>query len=294
MINIRGSMVAIVTPMLDDGQIDYQSLDSLIEFHIKNSTDAIVAIGSTGESATLSFLEHNSLIKYFIKKVAGRIPVIAGTGANSTTEAYELTKNAYESGVDACLLVVPYYNKPTQEGIYLHYKTIAEKVDVPIILYNVPGRTAVDMETKTAARLSQIKNIVAIKEATGDINRIKDILKICSDDFVIYSGDDGSAADAILSGAVGNISVTANIVPALMSRMCKSALIGDNKQTKILNDSMINLHKNLFTQSNPIPVKWALHKMGMIDNGIRLPLTPLSTHLHQPLLDAMTEAGVIL
>jgi 4-hydroxy-tetrahydrodipicolinate synthase len=291
---IKGSIVAIATPMNTAGEIDYLALDGLIEFHIKNKTDAIVAIGSTGESATLSIEEHNTLISYFVKKIRGRIPIIAGTGANSTSEAIELTKNAKECNVDACLLVVPYYNKPTQEGIYLHYKTIAENVDVPIILYNVPGRTSVDMTVATVARLSQIKNIVAIKEATGDVNRISEILKISSDDFVIYSGDDPTACDAILNGAQGNISVTANIVPSLMCDMCHAALEGKSEQAKKLDMQMRDLHKNLFSQSNPIPVKWALVQMGLIKEGIRLPLTPLSEHLQQPLKAAMIKAGVQL
>ncbi|MGD8783003.1 MAG: 4-hydroxy-tetrahydrodipicolinate synthase [Thioalkalispiraceae bacterium] len=287
-----GSMVALVTPMTDDGAIDEKSLESVIEFHIKNGTDAIVAVGTTGESATLDEEEHCYVIHRTVQIVAGRIPVIAGTGSNSTSEAIELTRCAKEAGADACLLVTPYYNKPTQEGLYLHHKAIAEAVDIPQILYNVPGRTAVDMQTETVARLARIPNIVGIKEATGDIQRTRDILAAVGEGFDIYSGDDATAMDLILAGGHGVISVTANVAPQAMHDMCVAALAGDKDQAKKINDRLMALHQDLFLEANPIPVKWALYDMGLIGPGIRLPLTVLSETYHEKVRAALRQADV--
>jgi len=287
-----GSMVALVTPMADDGAIDEKALESLIEFHIKNGTDAIVAVGTTGESATLDEEEHCYVIRRTVQIVAGRIPVIAGTGSNSTTEAIELTRCAKEAGADACLLVTPYYNKPTQEGLYLHHKAIAEAVDIPQILYNVPGRTAVDMQVDTVARLARIPNIIGIKEATGDIQRTRDILAAVEEGFEIYSGDDATGMDAMLAGAHGVISVTANVAPKAMHEMCVAALAGDKNTALKINDSLMALHRDLFVEANPIPVKWALHAMGMIGTGIRLPLTVLSDSYHEKIRAALKHANV--
>jgi len=288
----RGSMVALVTPMTDDGAIDEKALDSLIEFHIVNGTDAIVAVGTTGESATLDEDEHCYVIRHVVKTVAGRIPVIAGTGSNSTTEAIELTRCAKEAGADACLLVTPYYNKPTQEGLYLHHKAIAEAVDIPQILYNVPGRTAVDMLTETVVRLSKIPNIIGIKEATGDIQRARDILAAVSGEFDIYSGDDATGMDFMLAGGHGVISVTTNVAPKAMHDMCVAALAGDKETASTINNTLMALHQDLFLEANPIPVKWALHDMGMIGTGIRLPLTVLSETHHGKIRAALKLANV--
>lgn len=288
----RGSMVALVTPMTDDGAIDEKALDSLIEFHIENGTDAIVAVGTTGESATLDEEEHCYVIRYVVKVVAGRIPVIAGTGSNSTTEAIELTRCAKEVGADACLLVTPYYNKPSQEGLYLHHKAIAEAVDIPQILYNVPGRTAVDMQAETVVRLSKIPNIIGVKEATGDIQRARDILAEVAEGFDIYSGDDATSLDFLLAGGHGVISVTTNVAPRAMHDMCTAALAGDKETASSINDRLIALHRDLFLEANPIPVKWALHTMGMIGTGIRLPLTVLSETYHGKVRAALKQADV--
>jgi 4-hydroxy-tetrahydrodipicolinate synthase len=285
-------MVALVTPMADDGAIDEKALESLIEFHIKNGTDAIVAVGTTGESATLDEEEHCYVIRRTVQVVAGRIPVIAGTGSNSTSEAIELTRCAKEAGADAALLVTPYYNKPTQEGLYLHHKAVAEAVDIPQILYNVPGRTAVDMQTETVARLAGIANIVGIKEATGDIQRTRDILTAVDNGFDIYSGDDASAMDLMLAGAHGVISVTANVAPRAMHEMCVAALAGDKASASKINDSLMALHQDLFIEANPIPVKWALYAMGMIGTGIRLPLTVLTDTYHEKIRAALKQANV--
>ena len=290
---ITGSIVALVTPMFENGDIHWESLDQLIEFHIDNGTNAIVAVGTTGESATLSVSEHKEVIKFVVEKVNKRIPVIAGTGANSTSEAIELTKAAKEVGVDACLLVTPYYNKPTQEGLYLHHKAIAQAVDIDQILYNVPGRTAVDMSAQTAIRLSEFKNIVGIKEATGDIERAKEIINGTPDDFALYSGDDATAVDCMLAGAKGDISVTANISPKAMSSMCEWALKGDEEMARRVDVSLQPLHEHLFCESNPIPVKWALNLIGLIPNGIRLPLTELDVPGQEKVSQALVEAGVI-
>jgi len=289
----QGSMVALVTPMQSDGSVDDAALAQLIEFHVKNGTDAIIAVGTTGESATLDEHEHCALVKRIVELAAGRVPVIAGTGANSTTEAITLTKCAKDAGVDACLLVSPYYNKPTQEGLYLHHKAVAEAVDIPQILYNVPGRTAVDMLPETIERLAKVPNIVGVKEATGDVSRITDIISRCSDDFDVYSGDDATAMDAILAGAKGDISVTANIAPAEMHEMCTAALNGDREKAQAINENLMGLHENLFLEANPIPVKWALSEMGMMPNGIRLPLTVFSEQYHETLRQAMRQANVL-
>ena len=289
----QGSMVALVTPMQSDGSVDDAALAQLIEFHVKNGTDAIIAVGTTGESATLDEHEHCSLVKRIVDLVAGRVPVIAGTGANSTTEAITLTRCAKEAGADACLLVTPYYNKPTQEGLYLHHKEIAKAVDIPQILYNVPGRTAVDMLPETIERLSKISNIVGVKEATGDITRITDIINRCGADFDVFSGDDATAIEAILLGAKGDISVTANLAPAEMHEMCTAALNGEREKASAINESLIGLHEKLFLEANPIPVKWALFEMGLIPMGIRLPLTVFSEQYHETLRQAMRQANVL-
>jgi len=288
----HGSMVALVTPMKEDGSLDQDSLQKLIEFHIKNSTDAIVAVGTTGESATLDEEEHCNAIRQIVEIVNGRIPVIAGTGANSTTEAITLTQCAMSAGADAALLVTPYYNKPTQEGLYLHYKAIAEAVALPQILYNVPGRTACDMLPETVERLSHISNIVGIKEATGSLERGQEILDRCDGRIDLYSGDDATAMDLIFSGAKGNISVTANVAPKAMHDMCAAALSGDRTTAEKINEKLMPLHKTLFIESNPIPVKWAVQRMGLIPAGIRLPLTPLSSQNEQAVLTAMRQSGI--
>ncbi|MEE9422998.1 MAG: 4-hydroxy-tetrahydrodipicolinate synthase [Gammaproteobacteria bacterium] len=290
----HGSMVALVTPMREDGAIDEDSLEALIEFHITEGSDAIVAVGTTGESATLDEKEHCSLLRRIVDLVKGRVPVIAGTGANSTTEAIDLTRCGLQAGADACLLVTPYYNKPTQEGLYQHYKAVAEAVPVPQILYNVPGRTMCDLLPETVERLASISNIVGIKEATGDLQRGKDILERCGDQLDLYSGDDATAMELILLGAKGNISVTANVAPRAMHDMCVAALAGDRSQAENLDKPLRGLHQDLFVESNPIPVKWALYAMGMTPPGLRLPLTPLSDEYHPVVLNALKQAGVSL
>ena len=289
----HGSMVALVTPMQPDGSLDEAGLLALVEWHIEQGTDAIVAMGTTGESATLDHKEHCHVIRLVVDKAAGRVPIIAGTGANSTTEAIDLTRCAMQAGADACLLVTPYYNKPTQEGLYLHYKAVAEAVPVPQILYNVPGRTACDMLPETVARLADIPNIVGIKEATGSVERAKEILDACGDKMDLYSGDDATALDCILAGAKGDISVTANVAPKAMHEMCAAALAGDAAGAKAINAPLEGLHENLFLEANPIPVKWALMEMNKIDKGIRLPMTILSAQYHEPLCQAMRDAGVL-
>ena len=291
---IAGSMVALVTPMDAQGRLDWDSLSKLVDFHLKNGTHAIVAVGTTGESATLDVEEHIAVIKAVVKQVAGRIPVIAGTGANSTREAVELTRNAKAAGADACLLVVPYYNKPTQEGLYQHFKHIAEAVDIPQILYNVPGRTSCDMQAETVIRLSTVPNIIGIKEATGDMKRAKAILDGVSKDFIVLSGDDPTAVELILLGGKGNISVTANVAPREMADLCEAALKGDAETARAINEKLMPLHKDLFIEANPIPVKWALVEMGLMHEGIRLPLTWLSTPCQEPLRQAMRQSGVLV
>jgi 4-hydroxy-tetrahydrodipicolinate synthase len=290
---IQGSLVAIVTPMHPDGRVDENAFRRLIDWHVTQGTDAIVAVGTTGESATLDEEEHCDAIALVVEQAAGRIPVIAGTGANSTSEAIALTRCAQQSGADACLLVTPYYNKPTQEGLYRHHRAIAEAVDIAQILYNVPGRTAVDMLPETIARIAEIPNIVGVKEATGELDRITRLRSLTTPEFAIYSGDDASAREAILRGANGDISVTANVAPAAMHAMCVAALAGDRETAAALDADLAGLHDKLFLESNPIPVKWALAEMGMIEPGIRLPLTWFSDSMHDALRNAMRRAGIL-
>lgn len=289
---ISGSIVALVTPMRPDGAVDWAALDALVEWHIAEGTNAISPVGTTGESSTLDVEEHLAVIKRVVERVGGRVPVIAGTGANSTREAIELTRAASEVGVDACLLVTPYYNRPTQEGLYLHYKAVAEAVAIPLILYNVPGRTACDMSNATVARLADIDNIIGIKDATGDLARGTELIQLCGDRLAVYSGDDGTALDLILAGARGDISVTANVAPAAMSQMCAAALRGDAEQARALNAPLLQLHEKLFVEANPIPVKWALRELGRIDTGIRLPLTLLSEAAQPVVRAALRSAGL--
>jgi len=288
----QGSIVALVTPMHAGGAIDEGSLQRLIDFHISQHSDALVAVGTTGESATLDEHEHCHLIRRFVEMAAGRIPIIAGTGANSTREAIDLTRCAYEAGADACLLVTPYYNRPTQEGLYRHHLAIAEAVPVPQILYNVPGRTACDMLPETVGRLAPVDNIIGIKEATGSLERAHDIMQRCGADFAVYSGDDATAMELMLMGGKGNISVTANVAPAAMHELCKAAMRGDRQAAEAINTRLEILHRTLFVESNPIPVKWALHEMGMIPPGIRLPLTTLAERYHESIRQALRQAGV--
>ncbi|MFN3713261.1 MAG: 4-hydroxy-tetrahydrodipicolinate synthase [Alcanivoracaceae bacterium] len=290
---IRGSIVALVTPMHPDGAVDWERLRKLVDWHVEQGTHAIVAVGTTGESATLGFEEHDLVIREVISAARGRVPVIAGTGANSTEEAIRLTRDARRDGADACLLVTPYYNKPTQEGLYQHHLAIARAVDIPQILYNVPGRTACDMLPETVERLSRVDNIVGIKEATGNLERIREIRERCGPDFLIYSGDDATAVEAILMGAQGDISVTANVAPAQMAAICEAALAGDAMRARELDAQISVLHRDLFVESNPIPVKWALQQMGLIDTGIRLPLTPLSSPAQQVLRASLTQCGLL-
>lgn len=290
---IRGSIVALVTPMHGDGAVDWERLRKLVDWHVEQGTHAIVAVGTTGESATLGFEEHDLVIREVISAARGRVPVIAGTGANSTEEAIRLTRDARRDGADACLLVTPYYNKPTQEGLFRHHLAIAEAVDIPQILYNVPGRTACDMLPETVERLSRIGNIVGIKEATGNLERIREIRERCGPDFMIYSGDDATAVEAMLMGADGDISVTANVAPATMAAMCDAALAGDAVRARALDASINALHRDLFVESNPIPVKWALQQMGLIDSGIRLPLTPLSPAAQEVLRKTLVQCGLL-
>ncbi|MCH8500046.1 MAG: 4-hydroxy-tetrahydrodipicolinate synthase [Marinobacter sp.] len=290
---ITGSLVALVTPMHPDGSIHWEHLDRLVDFHLENGTHGIVAVGTTGESATLDPDEHCQVIGHIIKRVAGRIPVIAGTGANSTREAIELTEAAHSMGADACLLVVPYYNKPTQEGLYRHFKAIAEAVPVNQILYNVPGRTACDMLNETVARLADIPNIIGIKDATGNIPRGDELLRLVGDKLAVYSGDDATAVELMLLGGKGNISVTANVAPKGMSQLCEAAMAGRADEARAINEGLMPLHHKLFLEANPIPVKWALQRMGLIDGGIRLPLTELDTRFHGEVEAALVAAGVL-
>jgi 4-hydroxy-tetrahydrodipicolinate synthase len=290
----RGSMVALVTPMQVDGSIDYQSLANLVEFHIENNTSAIVSMGTTGESATLDLDEHCEVMRRTVEMVRGRIPVIAGTGANSTSEAIELTRCAQQGGADACLLVTPYYNKPPQRGLYLHHKKIAETVDIPQILYNVPGRTACDMLPETVKQLSEIDNIVGLKDATGDLNRLVHMQKLLAGaDFDLFSGDDATGTEFMLRGGDGVISVTTNVAPGAMAAMCEAALAGDRELAEAINQPLTGLHSRLFLEANPIPVKWALAEMKLIHPGIRLPLVVLAEEYHQPLREAMQQAGIL-
>jgi len=291
---IKGSIVALVTPMTQNGEIDLPTLDHLLEWHIQEGTDGIVAVGTTGESPTLSMEENSAAVDHVVKAVNGRIPVIAGTGSNSTNEAIELTQAAKESGADACLLVTPYYNKPSQKGLIAHHKAIAEAVDVPQILYNVPARTACDMLPETIQELSNVENIIGVKEATGNITRGNEVIKLCqSDDFQVYSGDDPTAMSLMLMGAQGCISVTANIVPKIMHDLCRYAIAGDKGKAGPLYDSLAILNKCLFLESNPIPAKWALHEMGKIGAGIRLPLTTMDEMYHDYFRSTLEQAGII-
>ena len=290
---IRGSIVALITPMQADGSVDWEVLDALVDWHIESGTHGIVPVGTTGESATLNPEEHLDVIKRVVSRVAGRVPVIAGTGANATAEAVHLTSEAKQAGADACLLVTPYYNKPTQEGLYQHYKLIAETVDIPQVLYNVPGRTACDMLPETVARLCKLPNIIGIKEATGDIQRSKDILDQCDGDVIVLSGDDATSIDLMLNGALGTISVTANVVPKQMSEVVDAAVAGDAATANRLNAPLMALHERLFLEANPIPVKWALMEVGKVPAGIRLPLTELSEQYHEPVRDALRQAGAL-
>jgi 4-hydroxy-tetrahydrodipicolinate synthase len=288
----KGSLVAIVTPMDEEGGLDLERFRSLLDFHINQGTDGVVVVGTTGESPTVDFDEHHLLMRTAVDHVAGRIPVIAGTGANSTREAIDLSIYAKDSGVDACLSVAPYYNKPTQEGLYQHFKAIAEAVEIPHILYNVPGRTVADIHNNTVLRLAQIPNIIGIKDATGDIGRGTDLLLRAPSGFSIYSGDDVSSLALLLLGSHGVISVTANVAPRLMHEMCIAAFAGNLNTARTLNNKLLRLHIDLFVEANPIPVKWAVAQMGLIDSGIRLPLTPLSAQYHQLIREAMQSANI--
>jgi len=289
----RGSLVAIVTPMTEGGALDLDALRRLVDWHIAQGTDGIVIVGTTGESPTVSYDEHCTLIRVAVEQAAGRVPVIAGTGANSTTEAIELTECAKRAGAQAGLSVVPYYNKPTQEGLYQHYKKIAEAVDLPLILYNVPGRTVADLSNDTTLRLAGVTGIVGIKDATGSMERAGDLLRRAPKDFAIYSGDDASAMPFMLLGGHGVISVTANVAPKLMHEMCVAAFEGNLPRARELNNLLLPLHSKLFVEANPIPVKWACAELGLIPSGLRLPLTPLSAGLHETVRDALRHANLI-
>jgi 4-hydroxy-tetrahydrodipicolinate synthase len=290
---LTGSLVALVTPMLPDGSLDLARFKSLVDWHVAQGTDALVIVGTTGESPTVDPEEHCSLIRAAVAQSAGRVPVVAGTGANSTAEAIELTRCAKEAGAVAGLSVAPYYNKPTQEGLYRHFKAIAEAVDLPMLLYNVPGRTASDISNETVLRLAEVPGIVGIKDATGNIERGSLLIKQAPEGFAVYSGDDASALALMLLGAKGVVSVTANVAPKLVHEMCVAAFAGDLVTARQINFSLLSLHQKLFVEANPIPVKWALAEMGMIENGIRLPLTPLSTQYHDIVRAALREAGAI-
>jgi 4-hydroxy-tetrahydrodipicolinate synthase len=287
---IQGSMVALITPMNADNSLDWASLHKLVDWHLEQGTHAIVAMGTTGESATLNVEEHLAVVKKVVDQVHGRIPVIAGTGANSTSEAVVLTQAAKDAGVDACLLVTPYYNKPTQEGLFLHHQHIAQSVAIPQILYNVPGRTGVDMKTETALRIAAVQNIIGIKEATGDLTRAKALIDQAPASFAIISGDDATAVELILLGGKGDISVTANVVPNQIARMCELALAGKAEEARAINQHLLALHDAMFVESNPIPVKWAVEQLGIIQSGIRLPLTRLSVEYQAQVLAALNAA----
>jgi len=290
---LKGSLVAIVTPMSDDGALDFDALRRLLDWHIAEGTDGIVIVGTTGESPTVTFDEHCQLIRTAVEQVAGRVPVIAGTGANSTAEAIELTECAKRAGAQAGLSVVPYYNRPTQEGLYQHYRKIAEAVDLPLILYNVPGRTVADLSNETALRLASVPGIIGLKDATGSMERAGDFLRHAPGDFAYYSGDDASAMPFMLLGGHGVISVTANVAPKLVHEMCVAAFEGNLPRARELNNALLPLHNKLFVEANPIPVKWACAEMGLIPSGLRLPLTPLSAGLHDTLRGAMRHANLI-
>lgn len=288
----KGSLVALITPMLSDGAVDYEKLKQLIEFHIESGSNGLVIAGTTGESATLTMSEHSELIKRSVDIIDGRIAMMAGTGANSTAEAIELTQGAKESGAEACLLVTPYYNKPTQEGLYQHHKAIADAVNIDQFLYNVPGRTAVDMEPETVQRISEIKQVVGLKEATGDLEKLRQIQELVPEDFVLLCGDDSATREFILQGGDGCISVTANVAPAKMAEMCRLALEGKVEEAEKVDQQLMMLHEYLFIESSPIPVKWVLSEMGFCENTFRLPLTPLNEDYYQPVKAAMRAAGI--
>jgi len=290
---IKGSIVAIVTPMFEDGSLDKDSLRKLLDWHVAEGTDGIVIVGTTGESATVSPEEHCELIKFTVDHVAGRIPVIAGSGGNSTAEAIALTRHAKEVGADASLQVVPYYNRPTQEGMYRHFKAIAEAVDLPIILYNVPGRTVADMSNETIARLAPVDNIVGVKDATGNIGRGIELLRMVDKSFAVYSGDDPTAMALMFCGGAGNISVTANVAPRAMHELCAAAMAGDIAKAVEINNRVLDLHAKLFVEPNPVPVKWALTEMGKMPAGLRLPLAPLSAPFHDTVRTALRQAGLL-
>lgn len=289
---IQGSIPAIVTPMHEDGSLDLPRLQSLIDWHVREGSDGVVVVGTTGESPTVNFDEHCLLIQTVVERAAGHIPIIAGTGANSTAEAIELAEFAKRSGATAHLSVVPYYNKPTQEGLYRHFRAIAENVDLPLILYNVPGRTGADMSNETALRLAEVPGIIGIKDATGNIERGSDLLKRSPRSFAVFSGDDATALALTLLGGAGTISVTANVAPRLMHEMIAAALVGDVAKARTINFRLLSLHKQLFVEANPIPVKWACAQMGLIEGGLRLPMTPLSAEYHQRVRGALQEAGI--
>ena len=289
---LRGSLVAIVSPMQEDGSLDLEAFGRLIDWHIAEGTDGIVVVGTTGESPTVDFAEHTLLIRTAIERSAGRVPIIAGTGANSTREAIELQAFAKKAGADQCLSVVPYYNKPTQEGLYRHFKAVAEAVDIPMIVYNVPSRTVADLHNDTALRLAQVPNIIGIKDATANLERGADLIRRAPKGFAIYSGDDATALALTLMGGDGVISVTANAAPRLMHEMCAAAFAGDLSRARAANNRLLGLHRHLFVEANPIPVKWVLQQMGLIRGGIRLPLTPLSSSFHDLLRGAMEQAGL--
>src|SRR5512145_930271 len=291
---LKGSLVAIVSPMHEDGSLDLESFRSLLDWHIAQGTDGIVVVGTTGESPTVDFEEHCLLIRTAVEQVGGRIPVIAGTGANSTREAIELQAYAKKVGVASALSVVPYYNKPTQEGLYRHFRRIAESVDLPMIVYNVPGRTVADLANDTTLRLAQLPGIIGIKDATANIERGTDLIRRAPRNFAIYSGDDATALALIVLGGHGVISVTANVAPKLMHQMCAAALVGDVKRARELNLRLLPLHQRLFVEANPIPVKWALAEMGLIEGGMRLPMSPLAEKFHQTVREALHEAGIAL
>ncbi|WP_042264922.1 4-hydroxy-tetrahydrodipicolinate synthase [Paraburkholderia heleia] len=291
-ITLQGSIPAIVTPMHEDGSLDLPAFRKLIDWHVEEGTDALVVVGTSGESATLNVEEHILMIRTAVEHAAGRMPIIAGAGGNSTAEAIELTKHAKEVGAQASLQVVPYYNKPTQEGMYRHFAKIAEDVDLPVILYNVPGRTVADMANETILRLAEVPGIIAVKEATGNIDRAAYLIKHAPNGFRIFSGDDPTAIALMLLGGHGNISVTANVAPRQMSDLCRAALAGDAKTARAIHMKLLSLHKNLFIESNPIPVKWALQELGRIEGGIRLPLTPLDARYHDVVRAALREAGL--
>ena len=291
---ITGSLVAIVTPMQEDGRLDMARFRALIDWHVAEGTDGIVVVGTTGESPTVDFDEHKELIRVAVDHAKGRIPIVAGTGGNSTAEAIELTESAKKAGATACLSVVPYYNKPAQEGLVRHFTKIAETVDLPMIVYNVPGRTVADLANDTTLRLAQVPGIIGIKDATANIERGTDLIRRLPRNFAIYSGDDATALALILLGGHGTISVTANVAPRLMHEMCAAALVGDVKKAREINLRLLGLHQKLFVEANPIPVKWALAQMGRIEPGLRLPMTPLAERFHEAVRGALAEAGITI